>query len=219
MRKEVIRKILKCVPGRISLTSDMWTSVTTTGYISLTVHFIDQDWKLQKLLLNFSPLPPPHSGEALAAKLFLMLEDWGIEEKVSNITLDNAASNGRCIKVMKSRLVDKKIVFSKGKYFHVRCCAHILAFIVKDELTKIDPAVIKVRKLVKCIKASQIRKHNFLETVETLGMSVRMGLRRDVKTRWNSTYLMLQSCIAYEGVFTHLKLMDKDYEDSPTEEE
>ncbi|KAI3833382.1 hypothetical protein MKW92_051298 [Papaver armeniacum] len=218
-RKEAIRKRLKCLPGRISLTSDMWTSVTTTGYISLTVHYIDEDWKLQKKLLNFSPLPPPHSGEALSAKLFSMLEDWGIEEKVCNITLDNAASNIRCIKVMKSRLVAKKIVFGKGKYFHVRCCAHILALIVKDGLTKIDPAVIKVRKLVKYIKGSQIRKQTFFETVETLGLSVRMGLRRDVKTRWNSTYLMLQSCIAFEKVFTHLKLMDSDYEDSPTEEE
>ncbi|XP_026450750.1 zinc finger BED domain-containing protein RICESLEEPER 2-like [Papaver somniferum] len=157
-------------------------------------------------------------GEALAAKLFVILEYWGIEEKVCNITLDNAASNDRCIKVMKSRLVAKKIVFNKGKYFHVRCCAHILALILKDGLPKIDPAVIKVRKLVKYIKSSQIRKQNFFETVETLGISVRMGLHRDVKTRWNSTYLMLQSCIAYEDVFTHLKLMDKDYEDSHTEE-
>ncbi|XP_026410479.1 zinc finger BED domain-containing protein DAYSLEEPER-like [Papaver somniferum] len=84
IRKEDMCKILKCVPGRISLTSDMWTSVTTTGYISLTVHYVDQDWKLQKMLLNFSPLPPPHSGEALSAKLFAMLEYWGIEEKVYN---------------------------------------------------------------------------------------------------------------------------------------
>ncbi|KAI3881323.1 hypothetical protein MKW92_031066 [Papaver armeniacum] len=61
LQKEVIRKRLQCAPGKISLTSDMWTSVNTTGYISLTVHFVDQDWVLQKFLLNFSPLPPPHT--------------------------------------------------------------------------------------------------------------------------------------------------------------
>ncbi|XP_026419635.1 zinc finger BED domain-containing protein DAYSLEEPER-like [Papaver somniferum] len=64
-QKEVIRNRLKLAPGRICLTSDMWTSVTTTGYISLTAHYLDKDWVLQKKLLNFYPLPPPHTGEHL----------------------------------------------------------------------------------------------------------------------------------------------------------
>ncbi|RZC67124.1 hypothetical protein C5167_010814 [Papaver somniferum] len=155
-QKEVIRNRLKLAPGRICLTSDMWTSVTTTGYIILTAHYVDQDWILQKKLLNFCPLPPPHTGEHLSSKLFAMIEDWGIEDKVSNITLDNAANNGACAGIMKSRLVAKKILLNDGKYFHVRCCAHILALIVKEGLTKIDPAVLKIRATVKSLKKSQL---------------------------------------------------------------
>lgn len=219
-QKEVIRNRLKLAPGRICLTSDMWTSVTTTGYISLTAHYLDKDWVLQKKLLNFSPLPPPHTGEHLSSKLFAMIEDWGIEEKVSNITLDNAANNGACAGIMKSRLVAKKILLNDGKYFHVRCCAHILALIVKERLTKIDPAVLKIRASVKSLKKSQVRKQKFLDIVETLGMSgLKKGIRQDVKTRWNSTYLMLDSCILYKPVFSHLKLVDSDYGDCPTNEE
>ncbi|XP_026428312.1 zinc finger BED domain-containing protein RICESLEEPER 2-like [Papaver somniferum] len=140
---------------RICLTSDMWTSVTTTGYISLTAHYLDKDWVLQKKLLNFSPLPPPHT-----------------------------------------------------------------ALIVKEGLTKIDPAVLKIRASVKSLKKSQVRKQKFLDIVETLGMSgLKKGIRQDVKTRWNSTYLMLDSCILYKPVFSHLKLVDSDYEDCPTNEE
>ncbi|RZC65781.1 hypothetical protein C5167_009469 [Papaver somniferum] len=60
---------------------------------------------------------------------------------------------------------------------------------------------------------------NFLDTVSDLGMSVKMGVRQDVKTRWNSTYLMLQSCISYEKVFTHLRLVDPDYAESPNGKE
>ncbi|XP_026396658.1 zinc finger BED domain-containing protein DAYSLEEPER-like [Papaver somniferum] len=170
---------------RMCLTSDMWTSVTTTGYISLTVHFLDQNWELKKYLLNFCELTPPHTGENLSAKLFGMIEDWGIKEKVSNITLDNAANNGACARIMQSRLIAKKIL-----------------------------------KSVKSLKKSQVRKKKFLDIVDTLGMSaVRRGVRQDVKTRWNSTYLMLDSCLVYRSVFAHLKEVDSDYEDFPTDEE
>ncbi|XP_026400559.1 zinc finger BED domain-containing protein RICESLEEPER 2-like [Papaver somniferum] len=190
----------KCPNRRICLTSDMWTSVTTTGYISLTAHYLDQDWVLQKKLLNLCPLPPPHTGEHLSAKLFAMIEDCGIEDK--------------------SRLVAKKILLNDGKLFHVRCCAHILALIVKEGLKKIDPAVLKIRLSVKSLKKSQVRKQKFLDIVDTLGMSgMKRGIRQDVKTRWNSTYLMLDSCILYKPVFSHLKLVDSDYEDCPTDEE
>ncbi|XP_026428704.1 zinc finger BED domain-containing protein RICESLEEPER 2-like [Papaver somniferum] len=199
-QKEIIRNRLKLAPGRICLTSDMWTSVTTTGYISLTAHYLDQDWVLQKKLLNLCPLPPPHTGEHLSTKLFAMIEDWGIEDK--------------------SRLVAKKIFLNDGKFFHVRYCAHILALIVKEGLKKIDPAVIKIRASVKSLKKSQVRKQKFLDIVNTLGMSgIKRGIRQDVKTRWNSTYLMLDSCILYKPVFSHSKLVDSDYEDCPTDEE
>ncbi|XP_026383327.1 zinc finger BED domain-containing protein DAYSLEEPER-like [Papaver somniferum] len=155
-QKEVIHNRFKLASGRICLTSDMWTSVTTTGYISLIAHYLDQDWVLQKKLLNFCPLPPLHTGEHLSAKLFAMIEDWGIEVKVSNITLDNAANNGACAGIMKSRLVAKKILLNDGKLLHVRCCAHILALIVKEGLKNIDLAVLKIRASVKSLKKSQL---------------------------------------------------------------
>ncbi|PIA50927.1 hypothetical protein AQUCO_01100028v1 [Aquilegia coerulea] len=40
-----IRELLHSIPGRISLTLDLLTSVCTDGYISLTAHFVDCDWK------------------------------------------------------------------------------------------------------------------------------------------------------------------------------
>jgi BED zinc finger len=45
--KDKIKKNFKSV-DRISLTSDCWTSNQTIGYMCLTAHYIDSDWKLQK---------------------------------------------------------------------------------------------------------------------------------------------------------------------------
>ena len=56
------------------MTSDLWTSITTDGYIAVSVHFIDNDWVLQKKILKFSFMPPPHSGVALSEKVGLILE-------------------------------------------------------------------------------------------------------------------------------------------------
>ncbi|XP_072092378.1 zinc finger BED domain-containing protein RICESLEEPER 3-like [Arachis hypogaea] len=41
-----LKKILVSIPNRICLTSDLWTSSTNEGFICLTAHFVDENWKL-----------------------------------------------------------------------------------------------------------------------------------------------------------------------------
>jgi hypothetical protein len=36
LEKQKVKSLLNVCPGRISLTSDLWTSLTTDGYICLT---------------------------------------------------------------------------------------------------------------------------------------------------------------------------------------
>ena len=67
--------------NKISLTSDLWTSNQSIGYMCLTEHFLDSEWKLQKRILNFFPLEPPHTGHAIANSISECLIDWGIEIK------------------------------------------------------------------------------------------------------------------------------------------
>jgi hypothetical protein len=91
--KQKVKVMLNGCPGRICLTSDLWTSLTTDGYMCLTAHFIDKNWVLTKRVLNFSFMPPPHNDISLCEKTYNLLEEWGIETKVFSITLDNASSN------------------------------------------------------------------------------------------------------------------------------
>ncbi|WOL05470.1 zinc finger BED domain-containing protein RICESLEEPER 2-like [Canna indica] len=61
LEKKKIKALLGSV-DRISLTSDLWTSNQTIGYMCLTAHFLDNDWNLQKRVLSFISMPPPHTG-------------------------------------------------------------------------------------------------------------------------------------------------------------
>ena len=71
--------MLKSVLGRISLTSDLWTSIIIDGYMCLTAYFLDKNWVLHKRVLNFCLMPPPHNGIFLSEKIYNLLCEWGIE--------------------------------------------------------------------------------------------------------------------------------------------
>ena len=76
---------------RLCLTIDNWSSVQYYNYMCLTAHWIDQDWKLQKRILNFC-LVPNHKGSTIGRVIESCLLDWEIE-RVLAITVDNARSN------------------------------------------------------------------------------------------------------------------------------
>ncbi|XVF28957.1 hypothetical protein REPUB_Repub15cG0077500 [Reevesia pubescens] len=102
--KSRLKHMLKETPGKICLTSDLWTSITTDGYICLTTHFIDANWKLQKRILTFSFMPPPHTGVALSEKVYGLLTEWEIKSKVFSLTLENASTNDTFVDFLKSQL-------------------------------------------------------------------------------------------------------------------
>lgn len=215
--KSKLNEALKHAPGRVAVTSDCWTSITTDGYITLTAHYIDKNWRLAKRVLAFSFIPPPHTGAALAEKMTCMLKEWRIEKRVASITLDNASANDSMVETLK---YDLDLVCN-GDYFHVRCCAHILNLIVQEGLKEIDEAILKVRESVKYCKGSQSRRQKFLKCVQHVNLegSTSRGLRQDVPTRWNSTYTMLESALFFKKALLHMKATDANFVSCPNAEE
>ncbi|CAM8893299.1 unnamed protein product [Rhodiola kirilowii] len=218
--KVKVHELLNRAKGRICLTSDLWNSHTTDGYLALTAHFIDGDWNLQKKILSFCHMPPPHTGNALAEKINSLICNWGIDKNLFSITLDNASANDSFVEKLKTQLNFRGLLLLNGQLFHGRCCAHILNLIVQDGLKAIDVSVIKNGPCVKYIKGSITRKHKFLECVEQVGlMGNRKALRQDVPTRWNSTFLMLDSALYYRQALGHFALFELDFKTCPTSEE
>ncbi|XVF28924.1 hypothetical protein REPUB_Repub15cG0074700 [Reevesia pubescens] len=73
--KEKVKFGLEKISSRISLTANLWTSCTTDGYFCLTAHFVDDDWKLHSLILNFRHVLPPHSAFLLYKEIYNLLEE------------------------------------------------------------------------------------------------------------------------------------------------
>ncbi|GJS67051.1 zinc finger BED domain-containing protein RICESLEEPER 2-like protein isoform X1 [Tanacetum coccineum] len=71
---------------------------TSRASIKNDWHFVDSNWKLQKHVLSFIHLPPPHRGTDIADNFYKCFKDWNIENKVLTISVDNASNNDKAIK-------------------------------------------------------------------------------------------------------------------------
>nr|GEU74330.1 zinc finger BED domain-containing protein RICESLEEPER 2-like [Tanacetum cinerariifolium] len=71
---------------------------TSRASIKNDWHFVDSNWRLQKRVLSFIHLPPPHHGTDIADNLYKCFKDWNIENKVFTISVDNASNNDKVIK-------------------------------------------------------------------------------------------------------------------------
>lgn len=200
-RKKLV-DFFKGLSSRICLTTDTWTSGKILSYMCLTAHFIDENWKLHKRILNFCPIAG-HSGELIGRTIEKCLKEWGIK-KISSVTVDNASSNDLAIQYLKRRMNHSQTSVLNGDYLHIRCVAHILNLVVKDGLKDLDLSIVKVRGGVRYVRSSPSRLQKFKACAQEEGLSTKSLVSLDLDTRWNSTYLMLASALKFKKAFTNL---------------
>jgi hypothetical protein len=83
----------------VHLTTDTWTSpCQRKNYMVVTAHFIDDDWVIDKRVVNFREVDT-HKGEDMARELLVCIHEWGMK-KVMSMTVDNAKSNDVAIKYL-----------------------------------------------------------------------------------------------------------------------
>ena len=207
VEREKLRGALK--GRRVCLTTNTWTSIQNLCYMSLIGHFIDDDLKLHKRILNFCQVED-HKGETIGRKIELCLHEWGING-IFTIIVDNASSNDATIKFLENVTKDLEGTVLEYEFLHMRCCAHILNLIVGDGIREIDASIAKVCEAVRHVKSSPNRNQTYVGFVERLGIESKSLLCLDVPTKWNSTYLMLETAQKFEKVFIRIDFEDDSY--------
>ena len=107
-----LKKFLKFSSQRVSLTIDTWTSLQKVNYMCLTAHFLDNDWNLNKKILNFLTISS-HRGDAIDKAIEKCLHDWGID-RVFTVTVDNASSNDVVVAYLKKKLNQSRTSIIQG---------------------------------------------------------------------------------------------------------
>lgn len=188
---ELYGKVRKQLTGELkyakmlSFTTDIWTSdVSPMSLLSLTVHWLDANCVHHSAMLGAKNFRGSHTSDSIATALTTMFNEWGIPfDKVHVILRDNAANMKKAMDTMKVR--------------NLGCFAHTLQLIVNEGLLSqrsLSDALAKCRQIVGHFKHSQL-SYSRLHDIQLQMHMQPKRLQQDVKTRWNSTYYMMESLL------------------------
>ena len=183
--KQVQEKIKKLVAkenagDKKSFTTDCWSG-STESLMSLTAHFIDNNWERQQVVLNTRAMSGSHTAQYIGDTFMEMLEFWGIEKERVLLVLRDSGAN--MIKGM--RLIDLP---------DWSCCAHTLQLVVNDGLGSqrmVGDIIARMKRIATHFGHSLLAKQRLQEIQEGLGVEPHTILQA-VQTRWNSVLYMIE---------------------------
>ena len=175
----------------VSLTTDMWSSCTNTPFMDITAHFLSHDLNLQSCLLACKRFHNEHSGENICKEMDQILRSFGLRGKEVSCTTDNAKNE---IKAIKELNVPR-----------IPCLAHTLNLCAQDAL-KSNQSLCDLRQrlneIVTFTRQSHLGKEELQRVQLQLNIQPPKVLLSEVRTRWNSTFLMMERFLELREAIT-----------------
>lgn len=147
--------------------------------MTITCHFINENFELKNVVLATKVLYKNHTAENIAKVMQEICIEWGIENKISCIVTDNAANMIKACDIFKKR--------------HLPCYAHTLNLIMQDMLGLecIKEILTKCKEIVRFFKSSTVGTE-MLKKEQRATKTPEYKLIQEVSTRWNSSYYMVK---------------------------
>ena len=169
------------------------------GFMTVTCHFIDKDWKMESMVLETTHIPESHTIANLAAELRSVTEKWNITNKIHCAVTDAASNITGAVK--------------SNRWNNLVCTAHKLNLVVTCAINEVE----EVKEIMEKVKRIVSYIHRSTKASEKLRMmQARLNLPehkliQQVETRWNSAFYMLERYIEQEeAVTTTLCVLDKN---------
>uniref|UniRef100_A0A8C1F800 BED-type domain-containing protein n=2 Tax=Cyprinus carpio TaxID=7962 RepID=A0A8C1F800_CYPCA len=182
----------------IAFTTDCWSG-STESLMSLTAHFIDEEWNRVQVVLNVKAMSGSHTGEYIGQLFLDMLTEWDIDSERVLLVLRDSGAN--VVKGM--RLVEMP---------DLSCSAHTLQLVVNDGLQAqraVGDILAKLKRCATHFGHSVPAKQRLEQIQKDVGLPEHRILQA-CPTRWNSTLHMLQrmqeqkrALTVYSGDFGH----------------
>lgn len=162
----------------VSLTADGWTSRVADHYLTITVHYL-KHWELQAKVLQTVKAQVTQTGENISSEIEQCLKDFNLTGKTHVMTTDNARSMINATKMA-------------GMSIALGCFAHTLNLAAQKVLNvrSVCNLLAIVRPVITYFRKSYMAKIVLQEKQNALNIPLH-SLILDCKTRWNSTYLMI----------------------------
>ncbi|CAG8807308.1 37709_t:CDS:2, partial [Gigaspora margarita] len=125
------------IESKISFTSDLWMSPNNKAFISVTAHYVDENWALKETVVDFGLINGRHTGINIANGFFKVLNDYGIMMKLLAITLDNTTNNDAFIYKLETKLQEEELEWN-SEHHRFHCFNHILNLVAQAALNQID---------------------------------------------------------------------------------
>ncbi|GMH23017.1 hypothetical protein Nepgr_024860 [Nepenthes gracilis] len=218
-QKQKVYGIINRLSGRISVSIDVWNSPESARYLCLTAHYIDEDWTLQKKTLNFIKIDAAHTEDVHSEVVIRCLMDWNIECRVFSMAFSDLFTREDIVCRIKDHLSQNRPLLCNARLFDVRCAAQVLSLLVEDAMDALHEVTHKIRKSIRYIKSSQTMQGKFSEIAQQVGIDNEKSLSLDCPTKWNSTFFMLETVLAYRAAFALLREQDPSYLVHLSEEE
>lgn len=162
----------------VGITADHWTSLNGDHYLTVTAHSV-KDCTLINKVLETRAVYESQTGEAIGSEILECLTKFTIAHKVRGITVDNAANmaaGARFLNIMRLPCFAHSMNISASKLYNnttfTRWLARIRSVVLWFKRVHMAGVILKEK-----LAALELPNHSVI---------------LDVKTRWNSMYLMVE---------------------------